>query len=221
MYVLRSRINDFNNISISLNPVIDLLKSGLLFFVAAISFISILQIINVLVIRNLGPSAAGEYGLYSKLFFAINQIAVAGLVPVWSAFASANEKNDVIWKKKAFVKIESTFLIVLGIVFIVFIGGKLIFEIWLRNNNFVYSYYLGALFSVLSIMIVINTGYAYILNGLNKLKLQIILNSMFIGLILLANFFDYFSNFSSILTTLICGYAIVNFFYRANIKINL
>ena len=221
IYVIRSKIKDLNNISIDLNPVIDLLKSGLLFFVTAISFLSILQIINVLVIRNLGPAAAGEYGLYSKLFFAINQIAIAGFVPIWSAFASATEKNDFIWKKKAFMKIEKTFLIVLGMLFIVFIGGKLIFEIWLGNDSFTYSYPLGSLFSILSLMIVINTGYSYILNGLNKLRFQIILNCVFISLILLTNLFDYFNNFYSILIILICGYTIVNIFYRIKIKINL
>jgi O-antigen/teichoic acid export membrane protein len=221
IYVIRSKIKDLNNISIYSNTVIDLLKSGLLFFVTAISYLSILQIINVLVIRNLGPSAAGEYGLYSKLFFAINQIAIAGFLPIWSAFASANEKNDFIWKKKTFLKIEKTFLIVLGFLFIVFMSGELIYEIWLGNGSFSYSYHLGALFSLLSLMIVINTGYAYILNGLNKLRLQIILNCVFVSLILLMNLLDYFNNFSNILIVLITGYALVNIFYRKKIKINL
>ena len=221
VYVIRSKIKDLNNISIYSNTVIDLLKSGLLFFVTAISYLSILQIINVLIIRNLGPSAAGEYGLYSKLFFAINQIAIAGFVPIWSAFASANEKNDSTWKKKTFLKIEKTFLIVLGVLFVVFIGGDLIYEIWLGNQIFSYSYHLGALFSILSLMIVINTGYAYILNGLDKLRFQIILNCLFISLILLMNLLGYFKSFLNILIVLITGYALVNIFYRRKIKINI
>ena len=221
VYVIRSNIKDLNNISIFSNTVFDLIKSGLLFFVTAISYLSILQLINVLVIRNLGPSAAGEYGLYSKLFFAINQIAIAGLVPIWSAFASANEKNDSTWKKKTFLKIEKIFLIVLGVLFVLFIGGDLIYEIWLGDQSFSYSYHLGALFSILSLMIVINTGYAYILNGLGKLELQIILNCLFISLILLTNLLDYLKSFSNILIVLITGYGLVNNFYRKKIKINI
>ena len=221
VYVIRSKIKDLNYISIYSNTVIDLLKSGLLFFVTAISYLSIFQIINVLVIRNLGPSAAGEYGLYSKLFFAVNQIAIAGFVPIWSAFASANEKNDSTWKKKTFLKIEKTFLIVSGVLFVVFIGGDLIYEIWLGSQIFSYSHHLGALFSILSLMIVINTGYAYILNGLDKLRLQIILNCLFISLILLMNLLDYFNSFSNILIVLITGYALENIFYRRKIKINI
>ena len=221
IYVIRTKIKNLMDISIPLYSVVDLLKSGLLFFVTALSYLSIFQIINILVIRNLGSDAAGEFGVYSKLFFAVNQIAVAGFVPIWSAFASANEKNDILWKKKVFFNIEKTILIVPVVLFIVFAGGQFIFEIWLGKDGFSYSHYLGALFSLLSMMIVTNTGYSYVLNGLNKLKIQLTLNIIFISIIFLMNHLDFFTTFDSILIVLICGFAIVNIFLRKKIKINL
>lgn len=220
-YVLFSRVKNLSNISFNILEATDLIKSGFLFFITAFTYLIIFQILNIIIIRNLGSSSVSEFNIYSKLFFAVNQIAVAGLLPIWSAFASANENNDSIWKKNIFLKIEKSFLIVMGVLFITFISGKLIFLIWLGNEGFTYSYILGALFSVLSILIVVNTTYSYILNGLSKLKLQLILNCMFIILLFSTNYFNMISSFTNLLIILIFSFTCSNFLLRKKIKINL
>lgn len=220
-YVLFSRVKNLINISFNILEATYLIKSGLLFFITAFTYLIIFQIINIIIIRNLGSSSVGEFNIYSKLFFAVNQIAVAGLLPIWSAFASANENNDSVWKKNIFLKIEKTFLIVIGVLLIIFISGKLIFQIWLGNDGFTYSYILGALFSLLSILIVINTTYSYILNGLSKLKLQLILNCMFIFLLFLTNYFNLLSSFTNLLIIMIFSFTCSNLLLRKKIKINL
>lgn len=152
-----------------------ILSVGATFFLIQIGAMILFQTDNIIIAKIMGPTSVTKfnvtYKLYSVLILAFSIVAT----PYWSAFTDAKAKEDHIWIKRNVRKLREVWLFAsFVIVPIFFLLSKFIFKIWLPDSvtiNLSLSV-LMAIYVICYTCLVLN---CYFLNGVGKLKIQMIL----------------------------------------------
>lgn len=159
----------------SKDKIKSILSLGGSFFVIQIAVLLIFTVDNYIILQTLGTEQVSTYNIVFKLF-SIFTIGFGIIIsPMWSAFTEANEKNDLIWMKAAIKKLNLIFLvIILGLLIMLFIYQDIL-DLWLPVNNRIVPPFnlIFAFFLFISISIW-NNIYAFFLNGLGIVKLQMV-----------------------------------------------
>lgn len=163
---------DFQSVDTSVAKKI--VGKGLGFFVIQItSCLVIFGSANILISHYCGPEQVTVYNIAYKIF---NMLIIAYTIilsPLWNAYTDAAVKGDYAWIRKIFRK--SVFLwlasVVLGLM-ILSVSG-LFFEKWIGDSV---SVPVGVSVSVLAYVCMFNFNncVTYLINGLNKIRVQII-----------------------------------------------
>jgi O-antigen/teichoic acid export membrane protein len=156
---------------IRISKLRDIMGTGIKFFVVQIAYIVIFTTDNMIITQVLGPRYVTEYDIVQKLFKAI--ILVHGIIvtPLWSAYTDSYIKGDIKWIKNTLKKLNLLMIpIIFGVLFIFFTSDLLI-KIWIGKSIELTPYLVlfSAIYAVISIW---NNIYAFFLNGINVLNLQ-------------------------------------------------
>lgn len=152
----------------------DILGLGWQFFVIMISMLCIYQFINIVLSRVVGPLAVTQYNIAYKYFNVINMVAVIIITPFWSAFTDAYTKKEFAWMRRIIKKME---------ILLCFSIPILIAMIWV--SDWVFSWWIGTFVYVpidltvgMALFIfcqIAGSLYMYMLNGIGKIRLQLII----------------------------------------------
>jgi O-antigen/teichoic acid export membrane protein len=144
------------------------------FFIIQIAVLVIFTTDNLIIIQLLGPEEVTTYSIVYKIFGLItmaNGIVTAGL---WSAYTEAFHTQDYEWIKRVIKKLNMLMIpIILIVVLLVFIA-KPIIGVWLQRELDISNSLLifCGLYTIVSIW---NLIYAYFLNGIGAVNLQMYL----------------------------------------------
>lgn len=160
-----------NKVDISQTNI--LLGNGIKFFLLELAAIIIFTTDNFIIAHMLGNEFVATYQVTTRLFSIYTIGAATILTPLWSAYTQAYAKKDVVWIKKIFnniLKVILPFSIIL-IVFSVF--AQAIIKIWMGEDFYVdqSTIILIAIFTWITVW---SNVFAYFLNGINKINLQLI-----------------------------------------------
>lgn len=163
---------------IELNLTKKILGLGGKFFVIMISMLVIFQLMNIIISRLLGPDAVTQYNIAYKYFSIINMVIIIILTPFWSAFTDAYVKEDYNWMLQMVNKLEKIFLLCLPLCIIMLIFSNWAIKLWIGNSVKI-SFY--TLLSVALYILACTWGavYMYLINGIGKVKLQLIIYLLF------------------------------------------
>ena len=137
----------------------------------------IFQTNNFIIAHNLGQLSVTQYNISFKLIGIISIIFTIILTPIWSAATDAYYKNDYNWFNKTIKKLNFIWLATSILGFLIVFFSDYIYISWLGSkkgldNN------LQILF-LIYFMINMRYGiYGYIINGIGKIYLQIVLTSI-------------------------------------------
>ncbi len=158
-----------------------LLNLGLQFFIIQIAGIVVFSTDNILITQIFSPSDVTAFNIAYK-YFSICTFAFSIIVlPYWSAFTSAfvNKKNE--WIKNSFKKLIFFWgLQVLGVVLLL-IFAKMFFKMWVGDKVAV-PISLSISLALYSIIYNWNNIFAYFINGVSKIRLQLY-NAIFVGIV--------------------------------------
>ncbi len=147
---------------------------GLGFFVIQItSCLVIFGSANILISHYCGPEQVTVYNLAYKIFNVLIILYTIVLSPLWNAYTDAAVKGDYEWIRRTFRKSALLWLVsVAGGLLALAVSGW-VFEIWIGDSVEVP---LGVSASVLAYVCMFNFNncVTYLINGLNKIKIQII-----------------------------------------------
>lgn len=102
-------------------------------------------------------------------------------MPYWSAYTHAYVANDINWINKAFKKLLAIWVIqVLGVILLI-IGANLVYKLWV-GDTITIPWSLSISLGVYSIVYNWNNIFAYFINGVSKIRLQLY-SSIFVGVI--------------------------------------
>jgi O-antigen/teichoic acid export membrane protein len=170
-----------------------LLGSGVVFFIIQIGALVLFQTDNIVIAQLFGPAQVTTfniaYKLYSVFIMGFNII----IAPFWSAFTDAYTKGDLEWIKSVMLKMRYLWVLISVGAVILFFISPFIYNIWLGHAISV-PVSLSLAMTLYIIAYTWQTIHVFFLNGINKIRLQLALVVLRIGLagITLSNAFLFF-----------------------------
>lgn len=159
----------------------DLLHLGFRFFIIQISTLIVFATHNLIITQLFSPADVTVYNIAFKYFSIPLLVFGVILSPFWSAYTDAFVKNDFEWIRKVNRRlIQLWMLFVLGLS-VMLIGANIFYKIWVGPEITIP----GILSVLMAIFIVIsmwNNIYAYFLNGVGKIQLQLY-NAIVVGIL--------------------------------------
>lgn len=166
---------------INLGLVHSILKLGWQFFAIQLSMLLLFQLTNLMVATWSSPEEVTYVNIADKYFGLISVIGSVLLFPFWSRFTQANEKEEHRWIQKTLQKLELFFISIAAFSLIMLFIFPYAQKIWLGDLiSIPFNYAILILLKYLFILS--NSIYSYYLNGIGKLKVQLILYITFAGL---------------------------------------
>lgn len=151
-----------------------LLHVGLQFFTIQLAVLVIFTTDKMLITQLFGPQYVTQYDVVFKLFSAITFVHSMIMAPLWSAYTDAYHRGDLRWVRKMLNKQ----LLVFGVICLAIIGLvyfiRAIISLWIGEHMEV-NYSLVAAIACFVAISAWSGIFAYILNGVGKIKLQMVL----------------------------------------------
>lgn len=175
----RSIAPSFRHIDVGYSK--DLIGLGFKFFIIQASGLIVFATDNMIITQLYGPDQVTIYNVAFKYFNYIPVVFFVILTPLWSAYTDAYVKEDFAWIKNAMKKILGIWaLLSLFVIFMVVIANT-VYDIWLESRITVPNL-LTVLMGVFAVVTNWNNIFAYFLNGVGKIRLQLY-SSVFIAIV--------------------------------------
>ncbi len=151
----------------------ELLSLGIKFFIISISGLILYQTSNILIAQYFGPEEVTTYNIAYKFFKTIQMIFTIMITPFWAAFTDAWTMKDIKWIRNVVKKVNKVWLFVTIIGIGALLASNTIYKFWVGSEiqvPFVLSLFVFLFFIYMSYGAI----YCQFVNGLGKLKLQIV-----------------------------------------------
>ncbi len=149
-----------------------LLSLGFRFFIIQISALIIFATDNVIITQIFSPSEVTVYNVAYKYFTIISLVFGVILTPFWSAFTDAFTRNEMDWIRKVTGKLIYIWGLAIIAVLVMTIISQPFYRFWVGTEikvPFILSIFMG-IFVIISMW---NNIFAYFLNGVGKIQLQL------------------------------------------------
>ncbi len=151
-----------------------LLSVGGIFFFIQMGVVILNQTDNIIITRTLGPDHVTTFNVAYKYFSLISVILGIMITPYWSAFTDATAKNDWDWMRNSIRKMRMLWLYVSIAAVILYAFSGIFYKLWLHNKVIVPDF-LSLTMAVFVITVAWNAIYTSSLNGMGKLRMQLII----------------------------------------------
>lgn len=150
----------------------DIATIGLKFFVLQLSCLVIFSTSNIMITQLLGPEHVRSYDIAFKIFSIIPMAHTILMTPLWGAFTDAYIKNEIHWIKSVINKL--IFLMFPVVLLAIFLANHLVIiaKLWL-GIDMEFPEYLAESMAFYVVVSSWNNIFAYFLNGINKIEIQI------------------------------------------------
>lgn len=173
----------FSNISPSIKfyrkqHVKGIFSLGIQFFILQIVTLILFYANNIIITHVVGNQAVVEYNITYKYIHVLTMIFTIIATPIWSATTEAYTMGETDWIKainKKLLRI-GTYLISFGVIMV--LAYPIAFKLWLGDNCMDGEYTILTLLLLQSAFTILYGCYGYILNGMGKLKIQLIATSV-------------------------------------------
>jgi O-antigen/teichoic acid export membrane protein len=148
---------------------------GVRFFIVKIAALVIYQTNNIVIAHLFGPNEVTVYNIAFKYFSILSMIFMIILTPFWSAFTDAYVRNDCNWMETTLKKLEKIWLVIAFGGVLMLIIAKYLYWLWIGNKVIVP--FSVSTFLLLYFLVYTRFSlYIYLLNGIGKIKLQLVIN---------------------------------------------
>jgi len=148
---------------------------GIQFFIIQVAALVIFETNNIVIAQICGPRSVTIYNIAFKYFGIISMVFMIIMTPFWSAYTEAYVRGDKLWMIKTLKKLEKILLLfLLGGVLLLAVS-KYMFWLWIGDKVQIPMSVSITMLLYFSIFIVLNL-YIYIINGIGKIRLQLIFN---------------------------------------------
>ncbi len=150
----------------------DLTGLGIQFFIIQMAVLVIFQTSNILIAQFFSPAEVTPYNIIFKYYSVPTMIWGIVMMPLWSAFTQAKAQEDTDWMRITISKLNKLMILTALILIIMGFTASYIINIWtsgkvLVSNQMVWVF---ALYTLISIW---NNIYAFFLNGISVIRVQI------------------------------------------------
>ena len=150
----------------------DLLSLGLQFFVIQVACLILFMTSNFIISQMFGPDAVTPYNIAFKYFSLINIGFTIVITPIWSAVTDAYAKNEMVWIRNAMKKIVGVWMIGVCLAVIMLLLSEVVYSIWIGDEIQI-PFVLSAICAVYVSISNWNNIFAYFINGVGKIRMQL------------------------------------------------
>ncbi len=151
-----------------------LLKVSSAFFFIQMGALILYETDNIIIARTLGPLAVTTFNIAYKYFSVLIVIFSIIITPYWSAFTDAYAKNDMAWISESVKKMRKLWVFLSILALGLYLIAGFVYKIWIGKEVSIPS---SLSFSI-AVYVIVQTWqviHAYVLNGVGKLRMQLIL----------------------------------------------
>lgn len=154
-----------------------ILSLGVKFFAIQIITIILFQTCNIIIAQNIGQEGVTEYNIAYKYIGLIYMVFSIIVTPYWSASTEAYARGDLEWIKQSVKKLNFiAFLLSLaGLGLLLF--SDFTYKLWI-GKSIVADYKTLGLALIYFVLLIRYSTYGYILNGIGKIHIQLIITSI-------------------------------------------
>ena len=156
-----------------LSLIKDLLSVGINFFILQVASAIIFASSNIIISKSLGPEEVTPYNITYRYFSIIMLLFNVIITPIWSAVTDAWLRNDDDWIIRTNKRIIRVIFLFGGILIFMLLISNFIYKIWI-NDSMNIDYSVSAFMACYIFILIWSMAYSNFLNGMNKLKLQLI-----------------------------------------------
>jgi O-antigen/teichoic acid export membrane protein len=154
--------------------IFKILTLGGKFFIIYLCIIVIFQMVNVIIMREVGSLAVTKYNISNRYFNVIYILTIIIITPIWSAFTDAHTKKDTIWMKNVMNKLEKCWLLLIALSIIMIVFSDFIYKSWIGEDIEI-PFTLSLAMAVFILVQCIGSIYMNMINGIGKITLQAII----------------------------------------------
>jgi len=152
----------------------NLMGLSLEFFFIQLCMIIIFTSDNIIISKLLGPSEVASYDVVYKLFQVAIIVSIIAQDPFWPLYTDAYQKKDFKWIKQTLIRLNKLFIPFIILVVILVMIAKPIISLWIQKELSI-DFRLIVFMGIFVIIRVYGIIYMYFLNGIGKIRLQLIL----------------------------------------------
>jgi len=152
----------------------NLMGLSLEFFFIQLCMIIIFTSDNIIISKLLGPSEVANYDIVYKLFQVAIIVSIIAQDPFWPLYTDAYQKKDFKWIKQTLIRLNKLFIPFVILVVILVMIAKPIISLWIQKELLI-DFRLIVFMGIFVIIRVYGIIYMYFLNGIGKIRLQLIL----------------------------------------------
>jgi len=146
---------------------------GVKFFIVQIAVIVLFATDNMIITRLFGPADVVPYSAARKYFGIVEMGFSIVLVPFWSAFTDAFTRGEIGWVRSSMSKLLRMLGVVAVALIVMFAVAPWVFKLWLGDRVQI-TWQLNLLMVVYVFIRSWNNIFAYFINGVGKIKLQLV-----------------------------------------------
>jgi O-antigen/teichoic acid export membrane protein len=146
---------------------------GIHFFIIQIAVIVLFSSDNIIIVQLFGPEEVVAYNIAFKYFSIVSMSYTIVITPYWSSFTEAYFRRDFDWIKKSVHNIQKLWLAIPVILFFMVFISDWFYNFWI-GKPLVIPTQLSIVMAVFVALITFNMIYVNFINGIGKIRLQLI-----------------------------------------------
>jgi len=150
----------------------DLLGLSFSFFILSISTIVVYFSQNLIISHLFGPSEVSAFNIAYKYFFCVVIVHTLILTPILPAVTEAFFKGDLEWIKKVLNKLILVWIGLLFLALLMIFLSNSVYDLWVGNQVKI-SFAVSLSTGLYIILFTWYANFAYIINGIGKIRLQL------------------------------------------------
>ena len=164
------------------NMIKEILGLGLNFFFIQMMTIFIYQSNNLIIAHIIGNEGVVEYNVANKYVQIIHILYMIIVTPLWSATTNAYVQGDIKWIVNIKNKLNKTACLFALVGAVMCLVSPIFYKFWLNNDTISIAFSSTLILLLSEIFRMFYGNYGYIINGIGKLRAQLII-SIIIGLL--------------------------------------
>ena len=146
---------------------------GMKFFVIQVSGLMLFMSSNVIISHVMNPAEVTTYQIAYRYFSILYMLFAIIASPLWSATTDAYTKGDWDWIRRAMRKMNMLLVVSVAFVMLMIVVAPLFYHLWIGDKVEV-ELSLNIMMAIYSYMLVVSNSYSYILMGIGKIRMILI-----------------------------------------------
>ena len=152
------------------------INMGVQFFIMQISSVILFMTSNLLISKLFTPSLVTPYQITYRYFSLMLVAFTVICMPFWNATTDAYQRNDMDWIRNATRKLRLMIIGIMICLIIMVVLSDTIYAIWIDRQTII-DIKMSIVMAVYIFILIYSMRYSYFINGIGKLRLQLIFTS--------------------------------------------